>query len=355
MLRAFSTMTVFRRNASIPIMKISIIALLGLIFFGKPVLVWPSAVSDMGLIDGAKKEGKLVLYATMDLPHTMAVIREFFAAYPFLDLEFHPLESETLVKRVQDEARSGISNCDVLLGGGGVLQPLLDDKLIVSYHSPQRKAVSRALNDSEGYWTGYYINPIVLGYSTALIKEGEIPRSFESLLAPRWKDSRIAIDSTAYGLVHGLGSTWGDEKAIAYLKGLAEQRPVMAKASIAAVDWLHIGKVSVVIARAPVISSYKDNFGSPINWIFLDPTVAQIETVMLSRQSLRPNAARLFVNFILSWQGQSAFSAIQQIPVRRDMEWDSMIQNRRTWFIERPDRHVDYEDTVRLFRKIFGS
>jgi iron(III) transport system substrate-binding protein len=281
----------------------------------------------------------------------MAVIRDFFEEYPFLDLELHPLENETLVKRVQDEARSGLSNCDVLLAGGGIIQRLLDEKLVVSYRSPQRKALSEALNDTEGFWTGYYINPIVLGYSKALVKEEEIPKTFKKLLEPRWRGSRIAIDSTAFGLLRGLGSAWGDEKAISYLKNLAEQNPIMARASIAAVDRLHMGDVSMVIARAPVISSYKDKFGSHINWTFLDPTIAQIEAVMLSANSSRPNAARLFVDFIVSRQGQSAFAAIQQIPVRKDMT-SSMIHG-HNWFIERPDKNVNFQETVRLFREIF--
>jgi len=334
-------------------MKTSVLALLGLAVFGQPVFAWPRVVFDRALVEAAKKESKLVLYSTMDLPHNIMVMRDFFEKYPFLDLEVHPLETETLIKRVQDEALSDAPYGDIFLGGGGVFQSLVNDRLVVSYHSPQRNAVSGPFTDSEGYWAGYYINPIVLGYSTAVIKEEEIPRSFESLIESRWKDRRIAIDSTAYGLLWGLGSTWGDEKAIAYLKRLAAQHPVMARASIAAVDSLHLGNVSMVIARAPVISSYKDKFGSPIKWIFLDPTIAQVETVMLSARSPRPNAARLFADFILSRQGQTALSSILQIPVRKDMAPNAMAQG-HTWFIERPARRFDFQQTVRLFREIFG-
>ncbi|MGH7221001.1 MAG: ABC transporter substrate-binding protein, partial [Nitrospiraceae bacterium] len=68
-----------------------------------------------------------------------------------------------------------------------------------------------------------------------------------------------------------------------------------------------------------------------------------------------PNAARLFVDFALSREGQSAINAIQQIPVRRDMQPASnpMVQGHK-WFVERPDKHVNFQETVRLFREIFG-
>jgi ABC-type Fe3+ transport system substrate-binding protein len=297
----------------------------------------------------------LVLYITIDLPQTIQVVHDFAKKYPFLGLELHPLEAETLVKKVQNEARRGMAKWDVLIGGGGLFQPLLDEKLVVSYHSPQREAVSDALNDSEGFWSGYYINPYVLGYSTTLVNEEEIPKSYDELLDQRWKGNRIAIDSTAHGLLRGLAAAWGNDKAVAYLKRLADQQPVMAGASITAVDSMHTGNALLVIARAPVIQGYMKKLGSSIDWVSLDPIVAQIDAVMLSAQSLHPNAARLFVDFVLSKEGQSALAGVQQIPVRRDIEPRSKPALRgHKWFVERPDKHVNFYQTVRLFREIFG-
>ena len=336
-------------------MKTLLVALLGTAIFCQPVFARPRSDLDMELVEGAKKEKKLAFYTTMDLPQTIEIVRDFAQKYPFLDLELHPLEAETLVKRIQDEARSGMSTWDILLGGGGLFQPLLEANLIVSYHSPQREAVSDALNDSEGYWSGYYINPYVLGYNTTSVKEDEIPKKYDELLEPRWKGNRIAIDSTAHGLLRGLAAAWGEDKAVAYLKRLAGQQPVMARASITAVDSLHTGNVSMVIARAPLIHGYKKKLGSPIDWIFLGPVVAQVDAVMLSAQSRSPNAARLFVDFVLSKEGQSILAGIQQIPVRRDMEPRSKpIWQGHKWFVERPDKHVNFRETVKLFREIFG-
>lgn len=337
-------------------MKALFLALLGTVIFCQPVFAWPRSALDMQLVEGAKKEQKLVFYTTMDLPQTIEVVHHFVQKYPFLRVELQPLEAEKLVKQIQDEARSGVSLWDVLIGGGGLLQPLLDEKLVVSYPSPQREAVSDALNDSEGFWSGYYINPYVLGYSTTLVKEEEIPKSYDELLDPRWKGNRIAIESAAHGLLWGLAAAWGEDKAVAYLKRLADQQPVVAPTSIAVVDSMHTGNVSMVIARAPVIQGYKKKLASPIDWIFLEPIVAQIDAVMLSSRSPHPNAARLFVDFVLSKEGQGALASVQQIPVRRDMEPQSPhVFRGHKWFVERPNKHANFQETVRLFREIFGS
>ena len=324
------------------------------------VSFWPSVFAqssppDIGLIEAAKKEQKLVFYTTMDLPQIIRVVHDFVQKYPFLGLEVHPLEAETLVERVRGEARMGVSGYDVLIGGGGIMKPLFEESLLASYRSPQREGVSEALLDSQGYWSGCYINPFVLGYNATLLKEEEIPKSYDELLEARWRGHRIAIDRTAHGLLRGLAPMWGEEKAVAYLKRLARQQPVMARASISAVKSMHAGDVSMVIARAPVIQGYKEKMSSPVDWVFLEPVIAHIDAVMLSAHSSHPNAARLFVDFALSRDGQNALGAVQQIPVRRSMDAPAKpARPGQKWFVERPDRHINYQETVRLFREIFG-
>jgi ABC-type Fe3+ transport system substrate-binding protein len=344
----------FSQHEGKPVRKFFLGLLASLILWQPAFARLPSAL-DPKLVEGAKKESKLVFYSTMELPQIIEVVYRFIEKYPFLNLDIHPLETKTLVKRIQTEAQSGLATWDVLLGGGGALQPLLEAHLLLAYHSPQREGISEAFNDSEGYWSGYYINPYVLGYNTTLVKEGEIPKKYEDLLDPRWKGNQIAIDREAHGLLRGLASTWGHDKALAYLRRLAGQQPVMARASITAVDSLHTGNVSMVIARAPVIQGYKQKERSAIEWAFLRPVVAQIDTVMLSAQSRSPNAARLFVDFVLSKEGQGMLASIQQIPVRKDMEPRSKpVFEGHPWFVERPDRHSNFAATVQQFREIFA-
>jgi iron(III) transport system substrate-binding protein len=318
-------------------------------FFG-----WPLE-SEEHLVEGAKKEQKLVLYTTLDLPQSIQLVNNFMEKYPLLDIEIHPLETETLVKRVRHEARTNLPGADVLLGGGGSLQPLFDERLLAAYHSSQREGLTEALVDKYGYWSGFYINSYALGYSTARVKPDETPRSYDQLLHPRWRGTQIAIDGTAHALLRGLSLFWGSEKALAYLRLLAGQYPVMARASIAAVESLHTGDVSIAIGRAPVIQGYRDKLRSPIESLSLEPVIAQIDALMLTAQSAHPNAARLFVNFALSKQGQNALAEIQQIAVRPELEQHKLAPAKaQKWFIERPDGHANVQASIKEFQEIFG-
>jgi iron(III) transport system substrate-binding protein len=288
-----------------------------------PPIFASSSSPNIKSLDEIKKETKLVLYTTMDFLQNADLIRLFMEKYPFWNIAVHPFETETLIKRVQDEGRSRLPTWDVLLGGGGLLSPLLEANLILPYHSPERKTLSDALKDSEGYWTGYAVNLYALAYNAKLVKKKDVPGSYDQLLEARWK-GKIAIDNTAYGLLRGLAATWGEDKAIAYLKRLSNQRPVLARGSITAVDSLHRGTVSVGIARAPVIQAYREHLHSPLQWVSLEPVISQVEAVMLSARSSNPNAARVFVDFILSSEGQAALAgAGQHIPLQQEMEGSS--------------------------------
>jgi ABC-type Fe3+ transport system substrate-binding protein len=332
-----------------------LLALLGTAILWQPAFGGTRSRLDTQVVEGAKKEKKLVFYTTLDLPQTITVVYEFVQKYPFMDLEVHPLETEALVERVQNEARNATPGCDVVIGGSGLMQPLLDERLLSSYLSPERESVSRGLKDRAGFWSAFYINHLALGYNKTLVKQEEVPKAYEDLLEPRWKGRQIALDATSHGILRGLAASWGEDKAVAYLKRLAKQKPVMARASIVAVETMHLGNVSMVIARAPVIQGYIEKLSSPIHWVTLEPVIAQIDAIMLAAQPPNPNAARLFIDFVLSREGQGAINAIQQIPVRRDMQAASTpIVLGHKWFVERPDKHVNFQETVRLFREIFG-
>jgi hypothetical protein len=87
--------------------KTLLLVLLVTAIFWQPVFARPRSVLDMELVEGAKKEKRLVFYTTMDLPQTIEVVRDFLQRYPFLGFELHPLEAEKLVKKIQNEARTG--------------------------------------------------------------------------------------------------------------------------------------------------------------------------------------------------------------------------------------------------------
>jgi hypothetical protein len=94
-------------------MNTLLLALLATALLWQPILARDRSVLEADLVEHAKTERKLIFYTTIDLPQTIKVVYEFVQKYPFLDLELHPLETDELVARVQNESRTGTDTSDV--------------------------------------------------------------------------------------------------------------------------------------------------------------------------------------------------------------------------------------------------
>src|SRR5262249_30906440 len=74
----------------------------------EPIAITPA------LVDAAKKEGKLILYSSMDLPVGEKLGKAFEAAYPGLAVQIERSGSERLFQRIDQEVGSGIRAVDVI-------------------------------------------------------------------------------------------------------------------------------------------------------------------------------------------------------------------------------------------------
>jgi ABC-type Fe3+ transport system substrate-binding protein len=274
---------------------------------------------DPKIVQAARKEGEIVWYTTMSADQSNAFMTRFQQKYSFLKPSVIRLGGNALLSRIITEAKAGKSFFDVAHGTGEIVLPLMDMGLIAPYASPERKAFPDDLQDKRGYWTSVYVNSVVLGYNKNLIKGQPVPRSYEDLLHARWKGRKISVDSTYVTFLQGLISAWGKDRALDFLKKLAEQEPVVMRGSTVRVQLAAAGEFPLVIAYANIIQ-YLTEKGAPIDWVPLEPAVISVNTVMLGAKATHPNAAKLFIDFTLSKEGQEKLWDFQRIPSRGDVE-----------------------------------
>jgi iron(III) transport system substrate-binding protein len=58
--------------------------------------------------------------------------------------------------------------------------------------------------------------------------------------------------------------------------------------------------------------------GAPVDWVYLNPVFANIHPTGINAKAPHPNAARLFVDFVLSKRGQELIRGLNRIPDRID-------------------------------------
>jgi iron(III) transport system substrate-binding protein len=317
-----------------------------------PVAVWAQGSPNPKLVEAAKKEGELVYYTTMTLDQSKAVVDRFEKKYGIKTTLFRT-GGGPLLNKILTEARGGRFDWDIVVGRGEMVIPLMQRKLLASYHSPESKMIDEQLVDKEGYWTAYYVNSYVLGWHTKLVKREDVPKTYDALLDPKWKGGLISLDTEAYGLFEGLKGAWGKDKTLAYFKKLAAQEPVVKRGNTERVQLAVAGEYSLIIAYNQTIQRMTSR-GAPIDWLPLEPAVTQVNPVMIGAKAPHPNAARLFNDFILSKEGQEMLRAMQRIPVRKDVEPDPPRLFRGfKYVIENPEDYEDFNASVKQYLEIF--
>lgn len=312
------------------------------------------AGSNPQLIEAAKSEGAVSYYTTMTLSQSKKVVDRFQQKYPFIKAELFRSGGDAILNRIENEARGGLNAWDVVSTRGDQVIPLKKSKLITAYRSPETKFISQDLFDDEGYWTAYYVNPFALGFNTNMVKRDEVPKTYEQLLDPRWKGKKISIDDSAYEFLAGLMRAWGKEKAVAYFKKLAAQEPVVMRGNTNRVQLTMAGEYSLIIAYAPTIER-ETSKGHPIDWVPLEPAPVQVNPMMLAAKAPHANAGKLFIDFLLSKEGQKMLVGFRRIPVREDVDPDPpRLFKGYQRIVEHPEEAKDSAQTVKLYQEILG-
>ncbi len=212
--------------------------------------------------------------------------------------------------------------------------------------------------DSEGYMIGLYVGLYAPGINTKLVKPEEEPKSLNDLLHPRWKDKKIAIadprvSSQLYlyfvPLVNSKAIDWN------FVKQLYKQTPVVVigggdlDTGLARGDF-PIGIINPDSRLAPLLTE-----GAPVRQISLkEGDIANPNVFGKVKNGPHPNAARVFMNWMISDEGQELFSKTHGIlgVNKRARDWrHPVLQVERTKLLLTTIK--DIEDQGRLFQEGF--
>lgn len=332
---------------------IKVLVALFVAVFLLPVVSW-SGYPDPKLIEAAKKEGTISYWTTMSLPQSKQVVDAFHKKYPFIKTELYRTGGDAMLNKILTEHRAGRHAWDVTVASGDKFSLFMKNKLVGLYRSTEAKNIVPDLVDKNGYWTGYYVNPYALGYNTQMVKKEDVPKTYEELLDPKWKGGKISIDNTAYTFLFGLIMAWGEEKAVSYFKKLAAQEPVAMRGNTNRVQLVMAGEYPLIIAYAPTIQRSTSK-GAPIDWVPLEPVPVQVNAVLFSAHAPHPNAGKLFIDFMLSEQGQKQLVGFQRIPTRKGIDPNPVrLFKGYKRIVEKPHEinAKDFSRAVKLYQKI---
>jgi iron(III) transport system substrate-binding protein len=240
------------------------------------------------------------------------------------------------VRKIADEAKAGVRYFDLHLGGSqsivtgllpeGILDPMADSFLLPEVKDPKHWWGGHIWTDNakKFIYTSLAYTTENFWYNRDLMKPEEI-RSFDDLLNDKWKGKMGFLDPRTPGSGASLWSYMREIKGEEYLKKLAAQRLVLGRDQRVLAENVAKGNLPLVMGLtyysfAPFVKA-----GLPVH-----PLPEPREGVYVSggsghlvvlKNAPHPNAAKVFVNWILGKEGQDVFSrAMGQGTRRLDVE-----------------------------------
>ena len=264
--------------------------------------------SAQSLIDGAKKEGQVVFYASMEAASAQRITASFEKKFPFIKVDATRIGSERMATRLVAEAQARKVRADVVQQSAFDFYGVFQKGLFESYFSPERAAFPGEYRDEKGFWMMPAATLNVIAYNKRMVPANEVPKSFFDLTEPKWK-GQLMMDENESNWMAGMIQYYGEAKTMDLMRRLAQQEIQFRTGHTLLQTLVAAGeRAVVVVAFANGVNRLKKE-SAPIEWISAEPVIGLTFGMAVVKDAPHPNAARLFNDFLLSREGQEAIAA----------------------------------------------
>ena len=187
--------------------------------------------------------------------------------------------------------------------------------------SPERAAISNNLKDKEGYWTAAYTVSFVTAFNNRQVSRADAPRSYEDFLSPKWK-GKMWLNEDDIEWYATMFEIMGKDKAAQFMQRLAQQDLRFGREPSLAIELLCAGEFSMIIGIHFHHTERVRQKGCPVEWVAVEPGYNRPPiAISMAKNAPHPAAGKLFIDFILSREGQKVIQDIAlRYPVRSDVE-----------------------------------
>jgi iron(III) transport system substrate-binding protein len=278
---------------------------------------------DPALLAAAQKEGEIVYYTTQIVDQIVRpLIKAFVISAPGVQIKYVRGNGTSLVVRLTNEARAGRVQADAWCLVDGV-QAIMQAGLVAPFEVPSANRLPPGLVDREHRWVATNLGVRSAAYNTQVVPKEHAPHGYQDLLDPRWKGKIVwnPMSMTgAWGFISTVIKGMGDEKGMTYLRALAKQQIVPLPIAIRAVlDRVIAGEYAIGLEMNNTHAAISAAQGAPVAWVPLNPVSETVQVAGLVKGAAHPNAAKLFLDFMVSKAGQNIFRDNDYLPMDPDI------------------------------------
>lgn len=287
------------------------------------------------VIDAAKKEGKVTIYTPTDAAAGKALVKEFEGLYPGVKVEYMDMNSTELFNRFISETAAGTTSADVVWNSAmDQAVKLVADGYAQPYDTPEAKALPAWANYQKTAY-GTTFEPLGLVYNKRLVPAGEVPKTHAELTKllgePRFngKITTYDIEKSGVGFLYlthdtevNAAQTW------ALVKAMAGAGVKLQSSSSTMMERISSGEqllgYNMITSYAHARAKKDNNIGYQL---MRDHTLVMSRVLFIAKAAKNPNAAKLWVDYLLSKKGQTTLSTASELySIRSDVDGEMTAQ-----------------------------
>jgi len=288
------------------------------------------------IVEAAKKEGKVQVYATTDAVAANPLVKDFQAAYPGITVEYSDLNSTELYNRFIAEAAAGAGTGDLLWSSAMDLQvKLVADGYGMAYPSPEISALPKwAVWQDQAYGTTY--EPITFVYNKRLVPADDVPQDHPALLKlistklDAYKGKVTAYDpersGVGYLFVNQDVANWPQAWDLFKAFGKAGIRLYTSAGAMMerVTSGEHVIAYGIFGSYALGRSKKDPNLGIVMP---KDYTLVTSRVAFIPKGAKNPNGAKLFLDYLLSKRAQTIVAGPAELySLRADVEGEATLK-----------------------------
>lgn len=263
--------------------------------------------------------GKLVLYTSQPNADAQQTVDAFTAQHPDVEVEWFRDGTTKVMAKLRAEFAAGNPQPDVLLIADMVtMEGLAQEDRLMAYPEADTAAYDPAIMDDAGHYFSTKLITTGIVYNTAAEM---IPSSYADLLKPE-ADGQIAMPSpltSGAATIHMAALTAHPDLGWDFYEGLADQgaNPQGGNGgtykAVAGGEKLY----GFVVDFLPIRNKLD---GAPVEFVFPEEGVSAVtEPAAILSTAGNPDAARAFIDFLISPEGQQLAADQGYLPAHPDI------------------------------------
>ena len=277
------------------------------------------------LYEAAKKEKEFTWYtAHYNSETAVAICQGFEKKYPGVKCNHIRTTAQVAYQRLAQDQKAGIAQCSVISSTDqSHYTKMKQDGWLLPYKPKNLSELVeafRSYNDPDGLFTATAAGLVLLTYNTSVVSAAEAPRKWTDLADPKWKN-KVSIGHPGFS---GYVGTWVVQMKKLYgwdyFKKLELNKPRIGRSINDTVTMLN-AKESIVAAGPSATTLESRAKGNPVAVVYPeDGAVLMVSASGILKNAPAPNASRLFIEYLLSREGNEVMVAQYQDPVNKSVK-----------------------------------